>query len=275
MDDHMCIANNARATRVNYIRGIKVLILHYNKLPEQCTTDEIKSFLSHQKEVANLSSSTLNVRVAALKLYFAEIANRLDLIVKIPNPRVPKYDTEILNQQEIKRLFGACKDCRQLLVLQLFYDCGLRVSEVVALRPSDFNSKDRTIRIRKSKGNSTRTVYYGSHLRNTLNHYAKTHGLHNDTLIDSYTEPGKPLSVSGLQHIIKQLIRRSGIKKKISCHSLRHTFAVHYLNDGGSIFTLQLLLGHKHITTTLTYLKHANIPDGRRLSILDHMLTQP
>lgn len=267
----MCIANNAIATRKNYIRGVKLLILHYDKLPEDCSLDEIKAFLSYQKEVQHISSSTLNVRVACLKLYFRKIVHKLDLVVKIPNPRVPKFDTEIFSQREIKRLFGACKDCRQLLVLQLMYDCGLRISEVVALRPSDFNAADSTIRIRKAKGNKTRTVYYGRCLRNTLNHYAKNHGLHNDTLIDSYTEPGKALTISGIQYIIKELIRRSGIKKRASAHTFRHTYAVHYLNAGGSIFSLQLLLGHSHITTTLEYLKHANIPDGRLISILDMM----
>lgn len=272
MDDHMCIASNSIATRKNYIRGVKLLILHYNKLPEHCTTDEVKAFLRFQKESDGIASSTLNVRVASLKLYFRKIVRKLELVVSIPNPRVPKYDTEILNQNEILRLFDACKDCRQLLVLQLFYDCGLRVSEVVALRPSDFNPADRTVRIRNTKGHATRTVYYGHRLRDTLNHYYKSHGLHNDTLIDSYTQPGKPLSKSGLQHIIKQLIRRAGIKKRASCHTLRHTFAVHYLNGGGSIFTLQKLLGHSCITITLDYLKHANIPDGNRISILDILL---
>lgn len=268
----MSIAGNAIATRKNYLRGVKLLIQHYQKLPELCTIDEVKAFLRHQKEEANISSSTLNVRVACLKLYFRKIVYRLDLVVKIPNPRVPKFQTEILTPREMKRLFGACKDSRQLLVLHLFYDCGLRVSEIINLRPSDFNRHDRTIKIRKSKGNKTRTVFYGEHLRNSLNSYAKNHGIHNESLIDSYTDPGKPLSISGLQHIIKQLIRRSGIKKRASCHTIRHTHAVHYLNAGGSIFSLKLLLGHKHISTTLEYLKHANVPDGLRVSILDKLV---
>ena len=271
MDDHMCIRGNAFATRQNYIRGVKVLIEHYNKLPEDCTVEQIKSYLSYQKETLQISSSTLNVRVCSLKYYFRNIANRIDLVVKIPNPRVAKFDTEILNESELRRLFGSCRDIRQLLILHLLYDCGLRISEVVRLRVCDFNKADRTIRIRHSKGNKTRTVYYGNELRFTLNKYAKVHGLKGETLIDSYTEPGKPLSISGIQHIVKEIVRRSGIKKRASSHTLRHTHAVHYLNRGGSIFILQRLLGHSHITTTLEYLKHANVPDGVRLSILDVM----
>lgn len=270
----MVISCNAFATRQNYLRGLKLLILHYQKLPEHCSVDEIKSFLSFQKQSGAVSSSTLNVRVACLKYYFRNIVNRIDLVVSIPNPRRAKYDTEILNKREIKRLLNSCRDLRQSLIIQLLYECGLRISEVVKLRVSDFNKEDATIHIRKSKGGRTRTVNYGNQLRSTLNKYAKTHGLHSDTLIDSYVHPGKPLSISGTQYIVRQVIRRSGIKKKASCHTLRHTYAVHYLNAGGSIFSLQKLLGHSNITTTLEYLKHAKVPDGIRLSILDNLLDQ-
>jgi len=273
MDDHMVIAGNAFATRQNYLRGVKLLMLHYQKLPDQCSVEEVKSFLSEQKKSGAVSSSTLNVRVACLKYYYRNIAKRLDLVVSIPNPKQTKYDTEILNKAEIRRLLKSCRDLRQILIVQLLYECGLRISEVVKLRVSDFNKEDATIHIRKSKGQRTRTVNYGQQLRTTLIKYAKTHGLHSETLIDSYVEPGKPLSISGIQHVVREVIRRSGIKKKASCHTLRHTHAVHYLNAGGSIFTLQRLLGHSNIRTTLEYLKHAKVPDGVRLSILDALLT--
>lgn len=83
--------------------------------------------------------------------------------------------------------------------------------------------------------------------------------------------PNEGLSLRGIQHIVKEICRRSGVAKRASSHTFRHTFAVHYLNRGGSLFSLQLLLGHKHITTTLGYLKYAKIPDGLRLSVLDRL----
>ncbi len=272
MDDHMIIRGNAFATRQNYLRGVKVLMEYYDKVPEACTVEEIKSYLSLQKSNGSLSSSTLNVRVSCLKYYFRHIVNRLDLVVRIPNPRVSKYETEILHDVEIKRLFASCRDLRQLLLLQLLYDCGLRVSELSRLRTSDFNKSNMTIHIRKSKGCRTRTVYYGKRLRDTLNNYAKTVNLTTDVLLESYKEKGKGLSISGIQHLVKEIVRRSGIKKKASCHTFRHSYAVHYLNRGGSIFMLQKLLGHRHLSTTLEYLKHARVPDGIRMSTLDHLL---
>jgi len=268
----MTLNGNAFATRQNYLRGLKVLIEHYQKLPEACTVDEIKSYLVYQRDELNIASSTLNIRVCSLKYYFRHIVNRLDLVVKIPNPRVQKFQTEIFTPQELGLLFRSCRDTRQLLMLHLLYDCGLRVGELRRLRASDIDKRDRTITIRNSKGGKSRVVYYGDRLRITLNQYAKAHGLNRGgPLIQSYTEEGKGLSLSGVQHLIKEIIRRSGVKKRGSGHTLRHTFAVHYLNRGGSLFSLQLLLGHSHLTTTLGYLKYAKIPDGIRVSVLDEL----
>ena len=269
MDTHMALKGSAFATRQNYLRGVKVLIQYYQRLPEECTVDEIKRYLVYQKEQLNIASSTLNVRVCCLKYYFRHIVNRLDLVVKIPNPRVQKFDTEIFTPQEIQRIFTACRDIRQVLIIQLLFDCGLRIGEVVRLRASDFDKHALTIAIRHSKGNRTRIVYYGKRLRDTLNAYAKAIGISGDRLIQSYVEPGQGLSISGIQHIVKQILRRAGLRKRGSAHTLRHSFAVHYLNAGGSIFSLQLLLGHAHITTTLAYLKYAKLPDGKRISVLD------
>ena len=269
MDIHMNLKGNAFATRQNYIRGVKILIEYYQKVPEDCTVDEIKKYLVYQKEILKTASSTLNIRVCSLKYYFRYIVHRLDLVVKIPNPRVTTFDTEIFTVEEIKTLFASCKDMRQLLIMQLMYDCGLRISEVVNLRVCDFDKHEGTIAIRKSKGKVSRVVYYGLELRDTLNKYAQSIGINGDYLIRSYVDPDAGLTLSGIQHIVKEIIRRSKIKKRASSHTLRHNFAVHYLNNGGSLHSLQLLLGHKNITTTLEYLKHAKLPDGMRLSNLD------
>ena len=273
MDTHMALKGSAFATRQNYLRGLKVLIVYYQKLPEQCTIDEIKTYLVYQRDELNIASSTLNVRVCSLKYYFRHIVHRLDLVVKIPNPRVQKFDTEIFSPAEMKILFASCRDLRQVIIIKLLYDCGLHISEVTRLRVSDFNKTDLTITIRNSKGNRTRVVFYGSELQLELNTYAKSIGLGKDTLIQSYKVSGNPLSLRGIQHIVKEIIRRSGIKKRASSHTLRHTFAVHYLNCGGSIFALQMLLGHAHLSTTMAYLKYAKLPDSPRISVLDKLMS--
>lgn len=273
MDNQMSLANHAFATRKNYIRGVRALMCHFQRLPENCSVDEIKAFLVFQKKQLNFSSSTVNLRVCSLKYYFRHVVYRLDLVVKIPNPRIQKYDTEILTLEQIKLLRKVCRDMRQLLIISLLYDTGIRVREVVRLRPSDFDKHLRTIAIRNSKGNKTRVVNYGNQLRDTLNKYCKARGgVPTNTLLESYKEKNKPLTLRGVQHIVRQIVKRSGLKKRISPHTFRHSFAVHYLNSGGSLFHLQHLLGHKDLTTTLHYLKHAQLPEGKRISLLDLLL---
>ena len=269
----MSIANFAFTTRVSYLRGIRALICHFQRPPEACSVDEIKAFLVFQKEQLHFSSSTVNIRVCSLKYYFRHVVHRLDLVVKIPNPRIQKYDTEILTLEEIKLLRKVCRDMRQLLIVCLLYETGIRVRELVRLRPSDFDKHLGTIAIRNSKGKKTRVVNYGEQLRDTLNRYCKARGSGPaNTLLESYKERDKPLTLRGVQHIVRQIVKRSGLKKRISPHTFRHSFAVHYLNSGGSIFHLQRLLGHKDITTTLHYLKHAQLPEGKRISLLDLLL---
>ena len=269
----MALKNNAFTTRKSYLRGVRALILHYQKLPEACTVDQIKSFLVGQRNQPHLSSSTINLRVCALKFYYRYVVHRLDLVVKIPNPRIQKYDTEILSIQEILTLRKVCRDMRQLLIINLLYDTGIRVREVVRLRVDDFDKYHQTIIIRNSKGNKTRVVGYGKQLRSILHRYCKARGgVPVNTLLESYKEKGQPLTKRGVQHIVRQIVKRSGLKKRISPHTFRHTYAVHYLNCGGSIFDLQKLLGHEHITTTLHYLKYTNLPEGNRISVLDSIM---
>ena len=268
----MQVANSAYATRCNYLRGLKSLILHYQKLPEECTADEVKSYLVHERDKCNLSSSTINLRICSLKYYYRNVVNRLDLVVKIPNPRIQKYNTEILTSEELKKLFRCSRDMRQKLIMTALFDTGMRVRELLRIRLSDFDKQHQSITIRNGKGQKTRVVYYGKRLRMVLTQYCKYLGyLPKDFLIESYKDSSRALSLRGVQFIVKEAVKRSGLKKRIHPHTLRHSFAVHYLNEGGSIFTLQRLLGHHNITTTLHYLKYASLPLGKQISVLDAM----
>jgi len=173
----------------------------------------------------------------------------------------------------MKRLFNACRDMRQLLIVQLLFDTGLRSRELLRLELKDFNKEHRTITVNNSKGQKMRVIPYGSHIRSTLVDYIKMLGYWpKGTIIESYKYKGKPLSISGLQNIIREMAKRSGLKKKIHSHSLRHTYAVHFLNNGGRIPQLQILLGHSNITTTLHYLKYAHQVPIEVTTPLDQMM---
>ncbi len=259
MNDHMILRNNAEATKINYVRGVRHLMLTLNKLPEECEVAAIKGFLARLRDSGQLSSSSINLRVCGLKYYFRYVVGRLDLVVGIPNQRIAKYHTEVLDSSEMKKLFQVCRDMRQLLIVQLLFDTGLRSRELLRLQLKDFDKVHRTITVNNAKGQKMRVVPYGSHIRTTMIAYIKMLGYTpQGTLVESYKYKGNPLSKGGLQNIIREIAKRTGIKKRIHSHCLRHTFAGHFLNNGGTIPQLQRLLGHSNITTTLHYLKYAH-----------------
>ncbi len=269
----MSLKNNALATRINYIRGVRHLMMTLNKLPENCDVNEIKGFLVKLRESGHLSDSSLNLRVCGLKYYFRNVVSRLDLVISIPNPRIAKYHTEVLSATEMKTLFKACRDVRQLLIIQFLFDTGIRSGELLRVQFKDFDKENRTIILRKSKGQKLRVVPYGEQLRLTMQAYIKMLGFFpKGPIIESYKFKGEPLSLRGLQHIVKEVAKRSGIKKRIHCHTLRHTYAVHFLNNGGNLPQLQKLLGHSNITTTLHYLKYAHIPLNQIKTPLDILM---
>ncbi len=130
----MILRNNADATRVNYVRGVRDLMMSLHKLPEDCDVHEIKSFFVNLRNIGQLSSSSINIRACGLKYYFRHVVNRLDLVVGIPNPRIVKYTTEVLDDaSEMRRFFKVCRDMRQLLIVQLLFDTELRSRELLRL----------------------------------------------------------------------------------------------------------------------------------------------
>ena len=268
----MDLKDSAEATINNYIRGVRDLIIHFNKLPENCDVNEIKQFLVGLRDKRNYSSSSINLRVCGLKYYFRNIALRLDLVTGIPNPRIPKYDTEILDANELNTIFNACRDSRQLLIVQILFDTGLRSFELIKLEFKDFDKQNRTITVR-GKGKKIRVIPYGAHIRKTLTDYVKVIGFIPDgPIIKSYKHKNTNLTLRGLQHIVSEVAKRSRINKKISCHTFRHSFAVHFLNNGGHLAQLKMLLGHQHISTTLNYIKFAHLIFNKIVTPLDSLL---
>jgi len=151
----------------------------------------------------------------------------------------------------------------------------MRAGELLRLKFKDFDKANRTITL-KGKGQKMRVVPYGEHLRTTLKCYIKMLGYFpKESIIESYKVKGAPLTLRGLQHIIKEIAKRSGVKKRTHAHTLRHTFAVHFLNNGGHLPQLQSLLGHSHISTTLHYLKYAHLPLKQIVTPLDKMMNKP
>jgi site-specific recombinase XerD len=259
MEAHMVVSGSPLTTQITYLRSLRDLMEDCGDIPENLSAEGIKKHLSSLR--VQLSSSALNGRVCAIKYYFRNVEKRPDLVVDIPNPRVAKYVQEVLTINELDTIFKACNDMRELALLHLLYDTGLRSREVCNIKLTDFEKVYQKLTLRNSKGGKLRVVPYSATLRKTLIAYFSTLKSHPTTfLFERINEPGVAITVRGVQYIVGQVVKRSRLKKDIHPHTFRHTFAVHYLDNGGNLLRLKELLGHEQIDTTLHYLKYSKIP---------------
>lgn len=253
--NHLSVAGCAHSTAVNYVRVLRDAQRRFDQSADELGRDQLLAFLAERRR--HCSSSTLNTQVCALKYYYREVARRLDLLVDIPNPRTSKALGDLLSPDEARKLLRAARSLRHQVVLELLFGLGLRASEVGRLRLGDFNRQERTLTIRTSKGGVTRVLPYGDHLRQTLVHYFRAERPRDHLVPSRDAGKGGGISVRGVQHIVRQTLGRSGLRKHVNPHTLRHCFAVHYLNNGGNILRLQQLLGHTYLSSTLRYLSYA------------------
>jgi integrase/recombinase XerD len=242
-------------------------------VPEMLDVDQIKGHLAGFR--GKLSSSALNSRVCGIKYYFRKVVHRPDLAVDVPNPRVAKYVQEVLSEGDLAVLFRSCQSMRELALLHLLYDTGLRSREVCHIKLTDFDKVHRLLTLRNSKGGKLRTVPYSLSLRDTLTKYFGSLKAHPTTyLFENRDEAGKAITVRGVQYIVKEVVKRSRLKRDIHPHTFRHSFAVHYINNGGNLLRLKALLGHDMLETTLHYLKFCSIPLTDTPTPLEAMLTR-
>jgi site-specific recombinase XerD len=257
------------STVLNYTRPLRDLMEYHHAEADAISADEILTFLAEREKT--IGKSTLNTLCCALKYFYGKVLGDPDRIVDIPTPRKPKQIGELLTATEVRHLLARAKNLRHRLVLELLFGLGLRSSEFGRIRLGDFNKEHRTITIRNGKGGKTRVLPYGDHLRQTLIAYFRDYRPVDYLIPAGYRSEKAGIAIRGVQYIVACTRDRALIGKKFSPHTLRHSFAVHYLNNGGSLLRLQQLLGHKYLTTTLLYLSYASIPLREVASPLDFL----
>ena len=272
LNNHLILENKARSTRSTYVNAVRRFIYEVRILPEEASYEQITTYLMNCRDVLGMGFATIKANIFALRYYLRHVCNQFDMLVRIPNPQLKKYDIEVLSLEELNLLFGACRDSRQLIIVQMLFETGVRISELVKIQLSDFDFIHRSINIRCSKNNVTRTVHFGETLVNTLKKYLKEFkSLFSGHLFFKKFHPFMPLSKNGVTWTLNAVVKRAGISKRVTPHTLRHAFAVHYINFGGAIYQLQRLLGHRHIHTTVYYLQYATLHEAPKVSPLDKL----
>lgn len=264
------ISYSAKSTITTYRRAVRDLSLYHASLPDELEVDQIIDYLHHLRE-KDLSWAKIKLDVAGLKYFYREMLNDESKASQLPYPKEEKHFPKILSREELITLFNAAQNPKHRLILRLIYGSGLRRAELKNLRIDDIETQDGKCRIKinKSKGAKDRYTVLSRKVLEELRIYYKA--CRPKEYLFNGQKKGSPVSFGLLRHIVTMAKQRSGITKPISLHILRHCFASHALEDGMSIRTLQEVLGHSSLHTTLVYLHVSEIPLEGCFSPLDHI----
>ena len=268
MKKRLAVSNHSEQTTINYLRAMEYLCKYTGKHPLETEIDEIIDYLYQLQYYKFRAWRTIKIYVAGMRWYYANMANREEFAFKIPYPKEEKDLPVIVSRNELHKLFSSCSNPKAKLMLQMIYGSGLRRNELLNLKIEDIDTNDGKFRVRinRSKGNKDRYTVLSQKLLPQLREYFKAYKPV-DYLFNGQIK-GKPMTASGLAHALKLANKKSGVKR-INLHILRHCFASHALEDGMNIKTLQHILGHATIQTTMIYLHVSEIPLSKGFSPLD------
>lgn len=242
-------------TQKAYLRYIKNFCEYFGKLPEEMGEREIREYL-HFLITRKRSRSTINGAYSALKFCYENTLHDTWNLNQIPRIKKEKNLPVILDFKEIKNLFEVTTNLKHRTILVTTYAAGLRVSEIANLKIGAIDSKRMQIRIEHGKGKKDRYALLSEKNLELLRLYYRAY--RPKTWMFFGYNPEKPISVRTIEKIFDIAIRKAGIKKNVSIHSLRHSFATHLLERGTDIRYIQQLLGHASLSSTSIYLHLRN-----------------
>jgi len=248
--DELARRNYAPRTIEAYLAGLVRLVRFTRRSPDQTSPDDLRAFQLHLV-AKQVSWSLFNQTGCALRFFYAVVLGRSDFVPHIPFARRPQKLPVILSPDEVRRLLAAAASPRYRLMLRLAYGCGLRLGEVLRLRVADLDGSRGMLWVRSGKGGKDRGVPLPDCLLRELRAYWRV-SRPPDYL---FANPqGRPLHGASLQRALALALAASGLTKRATVHTLRHCYATHLLEAGTDLPTLQRLLGHNSVVTTMRYL---------------------
>jgi integrase/recombinase XerD len=243
-------------TQTSYVRAVRKLAAFLNRSPDTATAEDLRRFQLHLVDQGT-SPITLNATITGLKFFFDTTLNHGELMAKMSPVRVPQTLPVVLSREEVARLLAAVSNLKHQTALSVAYGAGLRSSEVIALKVGDIDSERMTLRVEQGKGRKDRYAMLSPVLLERLRAWWRLAHAQGKIFSKGWLFPGlnpmDPLSARQLNRAIRAGADAAGIDKRVSMHSLRHTFATHLLEQKVDIRVIQVLLGHKKLETTSIY----------------------
>ncbi|MCL4538090.1 MAG: site-specific integrase [Bacteroidetes bacterium] len=238
--------------------------------PRALNEQDVRDYLLHLLEDRKLTAGTVGQVISALRFLYVELYKRPMAIAGIPRPLKVQKLPVILSLEEVRRVFMGLGNGKHRIMLMLVYSAGLRVGEVVRLKPEDIDSDRMMIHIHSGKGKKDRYTLLSEVVLEGLREYWVAY--HPEKWLFEGPEKGKPYTVRSAERVFEKAAKKAGITKSVSIHSLRHAFATHLLEQGTDIRFIQELLGHSRVRTTEIYLHVSKKDLGQIRSPIDEML---
>jgi len=249
--DDLTLRNRSPRTIECYVWHVAHFARHFGRSPEELTDEHVRQYQLHLLHERKASWSRFNQAVSALRFLYGTTLGRAEYLQRLPYGKRPRKLPLVLSQEEVLQLLRCTSTPGHRIVLMTMYATGLRVSEAVALRPADIDSRRMTILVGQGKGNKQRLVPLSRKLLTELRLWWRVHR-HPQRLFPGQKK-GQPLSVSVIQRAVGRAARAAGLTRRPSTHTLRHTFATELLEAGIDLLTIQKILGHTSLSTTARY----------------------
>ena len=256
MIDDMNMRKLSPKTQIGYLRAVTKLAKFLKHSPAHATAEEVRQFQIALAEQGT-SNITINATIIGIQFLFRKTLDRPDVVDKLSSVPVPRKLPQILSLEEVKRLIEAAYNLKYRTALSVAYGAGLRVSEVVALKVTDIDSKRMVLRIEQGKGKKDRLAMLSPVLLGYLRDWWRYAHAQQLMLNGGWLFPGQqpinPMSTRQLSRACKAAAHDAQIEKHVSMHTLRHSFATHLLEAKVDIRVIQTLLGHSKLETTALY----------------------
>jgi integrase/recombinase XerD len=278
MIEDMTARKLCAGTQRGHILSCKRFAAFLKRSPDTATCEDIRGFQLHLAET-DVSICNRNRIMTGLRFLFQVTLRRLDLAAEIYHLREPQKLPLVMSVDEMKRLLAVTNSLKVLVLLGLGYGCGLRASEIVRLKVKHIDSAQNIIRIEQSKGRKDRNVMLSPETLDRLRQWWKVRPARYDAgipvqerwLFPSRKAAGKPMTTRQLNRLFHEAADAAGIRKHVTVHTLRHSFATHLLDGGTDIRKIQVLLGHEKLETTARYLHVATGTISAVASPLDRL----
>ena len=269
MIEDMTVRNLSPATQRSYIHAVAKFSRHFGRSPERLGLEDVRAFQVHL--VANgISWPALNQTVCALRFFYGITLGHAEIPERIAYARLPRTLPVVLSADEVVRFLEAVPSLKTRTALTTAYAAGLRASEAVGLQVGDIDSERGVIRVEHGKGGKDRYVMLSAQLLRILRVYWRL------ARPKEWLFPGRdgagPIDVQVLHSACRSARAAAGIDKRVTVHTLRHSFATHLLENGTDIRIIQVLLGHNNLSSTARYTKVSNGLIRRTESPLDRLI---